>query len=307
MLRIATRRSALARAQAFQVGQDLAERTGGDFELVAVSTTGDEQPERAVASFDAKGLFVDGTRREVLAGRADFVVHSAKDLPSQRAEGLALAAVPRRADPRDALVTRDGRPLAELDRAAVVGTSSERRKLQLLAAKPELEVVGLRGNLDTRLRKVADGEIDACVIAMAGLQRLLVPPEQGGVGTLDVPVRIAPLEPGECLPAPAQGSLAVECRSGDDDARAAAKLVDDRTAHTRLLAERALLARLDAGCLSAVGALCTLTGVGGLELIGMWGDPASGRSVRRSLTGSYDKPAQLGRDLADDLKAALDG
>lgn len=307
MLRLATRRSALARAQAFQVGQLLAERTGDDFELVAVSTTGDEHPERAVASFDAKGLFVDGTRAAVLDGRAEFVVHSAKDLPSGTADGLTLGAVPARADPRDALVTRDGRPLSQLPAGAVVGTSSPRRGLQVQAARSDVEVVGLRGNLDTRLRKVADGQLDACVVAMAGLQRLLVPPEQGGVGTLDVGVQLHPLEPGECLPAPAQGALAVECRAEDDTARAHARRVNDRPAHARLLAERSLLARLEAGCLSAVGALCSLTGVGSLELMGMWGDPDTGRMVRRSLIGSYDKPAQLGRDLGDDLKAALDG
>jgi hydroxymethylbilane synthase len=307
MLRLATRRSKLARAQAHQVGELLAERAGDGFELVLVSTTGDEHPDQAVAAFDSKGLFVDGTRRAVLAGDADFAVHSAKDLPSGSAEGLVLAAVPRRADPRDALVTVDGRPLSQLPAGAVVGTSSARRALQVRHARSDVEIVGLRGNLDTRLGKVAAGELDACVIAMAGLQRLLTPPERGGVGQLDVGVQVCPLEPGECLPAPAQGSLAVECRSDDQAARGAGKLIDDRTAHTRLLAERSLLARLDAGCLSAVGALGSLTGVGGLELMGMWGDPDSERMVRLSLTGGYDKPTRLGRDLADDLKAALDG
>ncbi|PSO46925.1 MAG: hydroxymethylbilane synthase [Actinobacteria bacterium QS_8_72_14] len=242
MLRLATRRSSLARAQTFGVGRLLAQATGDDFELVAASTTGDDHPEQAVAAFDAKGLFVDGTRRAVLDGRADLVVHSAKDLPSGSAEGLALAAVPPRADPRDALVTRDERPLGKLAAGAVVGTSSERRRVQLQAAAPQLEVVGLRGNLDTRLRKVADGTLDACVVAMAGLQRMLAPREQGGVGALEVGVRIAALEPGECLPAPAQGALAVEARTDDAAARAAAARVDDRISHTRLLAERALLA-----------------------------------------------------------------
>jgi hydroxymethylbilane synthase len=307
MLRLATRRSSLARAQTFGVGRLLAQATGDDFELVVASTTGDEHPEQAVAAFDAKGLFVDGTRRAVLDGRADLVVHSAKDLPSGSAEGLALAAVPPRADPRDALVTRDGRPLGKLAAGAVVGTSSERRRVQLQAAAPQLEVVGLRGNLDTRLRKVADGTLDACVVAMAGLQRMLAPCEQGGVGALEVGVRIAALEPGECLPAPAQGALAVEARTDDAAARAAAARVDDGISHTRLLAERALLAGLDAGCLSAVGALAQLTDVGAIELLGMWGDPDTGALARRSLTGGFDKPARLGRELADDLTAALDG
>lgn len=307
MLRLATRRSALARAQAVGVGQLLARATGEDYELVETSTTGDDHPEQAVAAFDSKGLFVDGTRRAVLEGRADLVVHSAKDLPSGSAEGLALAAVPPRADPRDALITRDGRALSQLVAGEVVGTSSERRRLQLLAAAPHVEVVGLRGNLDTRLRKVADGRLDACVVAMAGLQRMLAPAEQGGVGPLDLGVQVAALEPGECLPAPAQGSLAVEARADDEAARSAAGKIDDRISHTRLLAERALLGRLDAGCLSAVGALAVLTELGAIELLGMWGDPDTQRLVRLSLTGGFDKPARLGRELADDLKAALDG
>lgn len=307
MLRLATRRSALARAQTFEVGQRLAQATGDDFELVAVSTTGDDHPEQAVAALDTKGLFVDGTRQAVRDGRADLVVHSAKDLPSDAAPGLVLAAVPPRADPRDALITRDGQGLSQLPAGAVVGTSSERRKLQLLDAAPRLEVVALRGNLDTRLRKVADGRLDACVVALAGLQRMLAPPERGGVGPLEIGVQVSALEPGECLPAPAQGALAVEARADDDAARAVAARIDDRVSHTRLVAERALLARLDAGCLSAVGALAQLTDLGAIELLGMWGEPDSGRMARRSLTGGFDKPARLGRELADDLKAALDG
>lgn len=310
MLRLATRRSALARAQAAIVGQQLTAATGEAYELVETSTTGDDHPERAVAAFDSKGLFVDGTRAAVLQGRADLVVHSAKDLPSGSAEGLVLAAVPVRADPRDALITRDGRSLSQLAAGAVVGTSSERRRLQLAAAAPQVEVVGLRGNLDTRLRKVADARLDACVVAMAGLQRLLAPPEQGatgGSGPRGIGVQIAALEPGECLPAPAQGALAVEARADDEAARSAAGKIDDRVSHTRLLAERSLLARLDAGCLSAVGALAVLTDLGAIELLGMWGDPDTQRLVRRSLTGGFDKAVRLGRELADDLASALHG
>ncbi len=306
MLRIATRRSALARAQALRVGQLLTARTGEPFALRPMATTGDLHPDRAVAAFDSKGLFVDTTRQAVLDGACDLVVHSYKDLPSDPVAGLELGAVPDRADPRDALVTRDGRPLSALDHTAVVGTSSERRKLMLLTAKPELQVIGLRGNLDTRLRKVADGALDAAVIALAGLQRLVAPREQGGRGPLQVPVQLHALEPGECLPAPGQGALAVEHRADDARVAAAVRAIDAPVLHQRVRAERALLARLDAGCLSAVGALCETTELGALELIGALGDPGRRQLVRRSLSGPFDRAEELGRDLADDLMAAID-
>jgi hydroxymethylbilane synthase len=226
-VRIATRRSALARAQAHQTGLLIKARTGADFELVPMATTGDRHPERAVGDFDTKGLFVDTVRQAVLDGDCDLVVHSFKDLPTDPTPGLALGAVPRRADPRDVLVTRDGYAFANLPPMAMVGTSSERRRLQLLKVKPSLQVLPVRGNLDTRLRKVADGELDGVVVAAAGMQRLFVPPEQGGTGALGLPLKAYVLEPGECLPAAAQGALAIECRE-DDDAFALCKQVDDR-------------------------------------------------------------------------------
>lgn len=304
MLRIATRRSALAREQASQTGRLLAERAGEAFELVPMATTGDLHPDRAVAHFDSKGLFVDRTRQAVLDAEADLVVHSGKDLPSQPAPGLRLAAVPTRADPRDALITVDGRGLADLADGAVVGTSSERRKLQVQLACPRVNVVPVRGNLDTRLRKVADGRLDGVVVAAAGLQRLFGHSDQAA-GALPAGVRAKMLEPEVCLPAPAQGALAVECRDDDEAVLAACGLIDDPTDRQRVRAERALLERLDAGCLSAVGALCVLTDEAGLRLQGAWGDPGGGRLVRRSLTGAFDDPAGLGRALADELAGAL--
>jgi hydroxymethylbilane synthase len=307
VLRIATRRSALARAQASQVGRRIAERTGAEFELVPLATTGDLAPDRAVGDFDTKGLFVDRIREAVLAGECDLAVHSAKDLPSDPVDGLVVGAVPRRADPRDVLVTRDGYALATLPALASVGTSSERRRLQLLQAKPALQVLALRGNLDTRLRKVADGELDAVVVAAAGLARLYVPEDEGGVGPLRLALKAYALEPGECLPAAAQGALAVECRTGDDDALAAARSIDDRASRRAVEAERALLAAVGGGCLAAVGALATGDGRGGLELVGFLGDPARRRTVRRSVRGPVRQAARLGRELATDLQRALAG
>lgn len=304
VVRIATRRSALARAQAFQTGTLLAARSGIDFELVAMATTGDRAPRRAVAEFDTKGLFVDTVRQAVLDGDCDLVVHSLKDLPSEPVDGLTLAAVPPRADPRDMLVTRDGHGLVTLPAAAVIGTSSERRRLQLLRAKPGLQVVPVRGNLDTRMRKVADGELDGVVVAAAGMQRLLTPPEHGGTGPLGLPLRACLLEPGECLPAAGQGALAVECRADDAAAVALCAAIDDDDSRRRVRAERALLAAVGGGCLAAVGALCTPVG-GQLELAGMLGEPGRGRVVRLSARGPAGDPERLGAALGADLEAAL--
>lgn len=304
MLRIACRRSDLARAQAHQVGQLLTARTGSSFTLVPLATSGDDQPDRAFADFDTKGMFVDGVRAAVLDGRADLVVHSYKDLPSDVVEGLDIAAVPQRADSRDLLVTRQGYALANLPALAKVGTSSERRRLQLLKATPSLQVLPIRGNLPTRLRKVTDGELDAVVVAAAGLHRLYRDPADGGVGAFDQPLKGYLLEPGECLPAAAQGALAVEIRTDDDDARAACRTIHDRRAHAQVTAERAFAATLGGGCSAAIGALATLTGDGGLELVGMYGDPGRRRVTRLSSRGDYRKPDDLGRALAADVAAA---
>lgn len=305
MLRIATRRSALARAQAHQAGRLLQRRTGEPFELVAMATTGDLQADRPVDQVDAKGMFVDTIRQAVRDGDCHLAVHSHKDLPSEPAEGLVVAAVPEREDPRDVLVTRDGYAFATLPPLSTVGTSSERRRLQLLRAKPSLQVLPVRGNIDTRLRKVADGEYDAVVLAFAGLRRLYVPPEAGGVGALGLPLTAAPLEPGEMLPAAAQGALAVECRADDAATRALCRAVDHAPTARTVRAERAFLAALGGGCLAAVGALCGVTGQGGLQLAGMVGDPARRRVLRGTRAGAYGDPEGLGRALAEELGTVL--
>ena len=306
-LRIATRRSALARAQAHQVGQLLAERTGEPFELVPMASTGDLHPDRAVGTFDVKGMFVDTIRDAVRSGDCHVAVHSAKDLPSEPDPDLAILAHPPRHDPRDVLITRDGWALQTLPATATVGTSSERRRLQLLRAKPGLQVLPLRGNLDTRLRRCAEGELDAVVVALAGLQRLYTAPERGGVGPLELPLTAAPLEPGECVPAPAQGALALEARADDARTRKLLEAVDHLPTRRAVEAERSYLRTLGAGCLAAVGALCNLDGMGGLELLGMLGDSGRRRMVRRSLRAGFDQAEELGRRLAEDVQVALDG
>ena len=305
MIRIATRRSALARAQAYQTGQLLAARTGATFELVPMATAGDRAADIPVGEVDVKGMFVDSLREALRNGDVDLAVHSYKDLPTDPVDGLVVAAVPPREDPRDILITRGGEALSTLGALATVGTSSERRRLQLLRAKPSLQVLPIRGNLDTRLRKVADGEFDAAVVAFAGLRRLYRPESEGGVGALGLPLKAAPLEPGECLSAPAQGALALECRADDGDALAACGLVNDVSAATAVAAERAFLMQVGGGCLAAVGALCTPLPDGRLELAGMLGDPDRRQVVRRTASGSFDDPAGLGRALADELVGML--
>lgn len=287
-MRVATRRSVLARTQASQVGRLLRTRVGADVELVPMATTGDRSPEQAVDRFDTKGIFVDTIRQAVLEGDCDLAVHSLKDLPAEEVPGLVVAAVPPRADPRDALVTREGRALAELADGALVGTSSERRRVQVLHARPDLRVEAVRGNLDTRLRKVADGRLDALVLALAGLERLADAAGEESSGAqdssrgaeaaaagegraahqaLDLPAP-TPLAPEECLPAAGQGALAVECRADDADTLAALAALDDPDARRGVVAERAFLASLGGGCLAPVGALCRVSGSEGLAPTG---------------------------------------
>lgn len=306
MLRIATRRSALAQAQAFQTGVVLQRMTGEPFELVPMATSGDLAADVPVDQIDVKGMFVDTIRAAVLDGDCHLAVHSYKDLPTDAVDGLAIAAVPEREDARDILVSRDGYALPTLPALATVGTSSERRRLQLLRAKPGLQVLPIRGNLDTRLHKVAGGEFDAVVVAFAGLRRLYAPVELKGLGPLRLPLTAAPLEPGECLPAAAQGALAVECRTDDAATLALCRQIDHLPTRRMVTAERAMLEGIGGGCLAAVGGLCSITADHELELLGMAGEPQRRKMVRLSWRGPYDQPEALGRQLAAELRAALD-
>lgn len=299
--RVATRRSQLARVQAQGVADALAAATGRPAELVPLATTGDEHPDRAIGAFDSKGLFVDGVRRAVLEGDCDLVVHSYKDLPTEPVEGLTIAAVPRRADPRDALVTRGGWRLADIprDRPMTIGTSSARRQAQLQRHRRDLLVQPVRGNLDTRLGKVARGELDGVVVAVAGLLRLR--PDVEGLTAV-------PLEHGEMLHAPAQGALAVECRVGDATARKALRRIDDARTRTEVTAERELLLQLQGGCLAPIGAHAELRttsdGRERLVLLGMLSDPTGTTMHRASHETAADEAVLLGRTMAATLLEA---
>jgi len=271
-LRIGTRRSALALAQARLVAQEL-----GGGELVEIVTAGD----RGAPGGD-KSRWVAELERALLDGDVDVAVHSAKDVPGELAEGLVIAAVPERADPRDALIGAGA--LDELPEGARVGTSSLRRAAQLRAARADLEVVAMRGNVDTRLRKLAEGEWDAIVLALAGLERL---------GRSDAAGCVL----ADFVPAPGQGALAVEARADDEATRGALTAIDHPPSHATLRAERAFTRALGASCHTPVGAHAR---DGGLEAFA--GLPDGSEWVRDHLEG--DDPETLGREVAERMLAA---
>ena len=283
---LATRRSALARAQTATVAAAL-RAAGHETEELPVVTTGDRLSAEGREP-DGKGVFVKELERALLDGAADLAVHSAKDLPVELPAGLAVVAVPDREDPRDVLVGAPG--LNDLASGARVGTGSPRRAAQLLAARGDLEIAPMRGNVDTRLRKLDRGEVDALVLAAAGLSRL-------GVDRPDV----APLPVVVCVPAPGQGLLAIEARAGSAAAAAAAAL-DAADAHACLLAERAVLEALGGGCRSPVGALARARG-DVLHLTAFREDEGGGDRRSAAASGPIGEPAALGRRLAEEMAA----
>ena len=288
-LRLGTRRSALALAQAQTIADAL--RVGGhDVQLVEIVTEGDRSAQ-ALTTLGGTGVFVAELRQRLLADDIDLAVHSLKDLPTADTEDLVIAAIPQRADPRDALVSRDRLALAELPVGAVIGTGSPRRAAQLHATGLGFSVVPIRGNVDTRLRKVAEGEVDAIVVAAAGLARL---------GRLDEAAEI--IDPAQMLPAPGQGALAIECRR-DDEALATtlAALLDDESTRAAATAERLVLARLEAGCTAPVGALADVAeGDEGPEIYLRASVVAvdGSRALRMSATGPVAESNELAIRLA---------
>jgi hydroxymethylbilane synthase len=291
-LRLGTRGSALALAQSGHVAEAITARTGRAVELVRIVTKGDVD-RAAIAQIGGTGVFVTALRDALLAGEVDLAVHSYKDLPTAAADGLAIAAVPPRQDPRDVAVVRDGLTLGELPEGARVGTGSPRRTAQLRALGLGLDVVPVRGNVDTRIGFVSSGELDAVVLARAGLARL---------GRLDEATEV--LDPLQVLPAPAQGALAVECRDDDAAVRALAGALDHDDSRVAVEAERALLATLEAGCTAPVGALAEVAeGEDGLEisLRGIVAALDGSDAVRLSATGPVDDAHGVGSRLAAEL------
>ncbi|MGW3619291.1 hydroxymethylbilane synthase [Micromonospora arida] len=292
-LRLGTRGSALAMAQSGQVAEAVTAATGRPVELVQVVTAGDRS--NAPVHRLGVGVFVSALRDALTAGTIDFAVHSYKDLPTAAAGGLHIAAVPARQDPRDALVARDGRTLAELPPGATVGTGALRRIAQLHALGLQLEVTPIRGNVDTRLGRVLgpEADLDAVVLARAGLARL---------GRLDVITES--LDPMLMLPAPAQGALAVECRVDDQDLVELLAVLDHAPSRAAVTAERAFLATLEAGCSAPVAAYAELAeGETGDEIYlrGAVISPDGTRDLRLSRTGTPADAAEIGKALAAEL------
>ncbi|MFE0363853.1 hydroxymethylbilane synthase [Streptomyces griseoaurantiacus] len=306
-LRLGTRRSKLAMAQSGQVADAVGEVTGRPVELVEITTYGDTSREH-LAQIGGTGVFVAALREALLRGEVDLAVHSLKDLPTTQPEELTLAAVPLREDPRDVLIARDGLAFADLPEGARVGTGSPRRMAQLNAYARDhgtrIETVPIRGNIDTRIGYVRKGELDAVVLAAAGLNRIGRTSEVTDFLSVDT-----------VLPAPGQGALAVECRTAGNpaDAALAAALVqlDDPFTRAAVTAERALLAALEAGCSAPVGALADLLNDGQIDkemrLRGVVGTTDGSTLVQLSTTGpvpeTHDQAMALGRELAAEMLA----
>lgn len=296
-LRIGTRGSPLALAQAREVRDRLcaAHRElgpPGAVELTVIRTSGDRLTKRALRELGGKGLFTKEIEEALLAGTVDLAVHSMKDLPSLLPSGLAVACLLPREDPRDAFVSRKASSLQGLPRGAVVGTASLRRRAQVLGLRPDLRVTDLRGNVQTRLRKVEDGVVDATLLALAGLRRLGLAAEATAILSLD-----------EMLPAAGQGAIGIECRAGDGRVRALVAPLDDPATATCIAAERAMLAALGGSCRTPVAALAELDGQARLTLRGLLARPDASEVYRVRREGPAEDAAVLGADAGAELKA----
>jgi hydroxymethylbilane synthase len=295
-LRAGTRGSALALRQTALVSEQLrAAHPALTVETLEIRTEGDRDRRTPLSLLGGKGIFVKELEAALLDGRIDLAVHSLKDVPSTVPEGLSLAAVTTRADVRDALLSRDGRTLAELPAGARVGTGSRRRRAELLGLRPDIEPVEVRGNVDTRIRRVRDGAVDAVVLAVAGLQRL---------GRLQEAAQIFAMD--ELLPAVGQGALAVEIRALDEPTASLVAAINDAGTQRCVRAERAFLARLGAGCTTPAAANCMQDGSELLLRALVAGD--DGTILRETRRGSPDEPEALGAAVATALiaRGALD-
>jgi len=278
--------------QSRQVAEMITERTGRQVEIVGVTTLGDVSRAQ-LTQIGGTGVFVSALRDALLGGGVDLAVHSLKDLPTGPAAGVVLAAVPSRDDPRDALVARDGAKLADLPSGARIGTGSPRRAAQLLGLRADLRCVPIRGNADTRLGKVGDGELDGVVLAYAGLAR---------IGYTNTVTQV--FEPDEMLPAPGQGALAVECRDDEPELAALLAAVSDRASLAAVTAERSLLEALEAGCSAPIGAYAAVAPPGQHVQLRMRAAVMSidGSRVLRAHGSAPGADARkLGRDLAAEL------
>ncbi len=289
-VRLGTRGSRLALAQAEAVAAGLRAQ-GADVEIVAIRTSGDQLAQVALADFGGKALFVKEIEEALLAGRVDVAVHSLKDMPAALPGGLHLAAFPPREDPADALVTRAGGGLATLPKGARVGTSSLRRRVLLRRLRPDLRDEPIRGNVDTRLQRLAEGRYDAIVMACAGLRRLGLAP----AGAVALP-------PDEFLPAAGQGILGVEAREGDGALLELLATLDHTETRIQAEAERAFLLRLGAGCHTPVAGFARQDGAA-LSVSGLVASEDGGTVLTAMVSGAPSSARALGEKLADELLA----
>jgi hydroxymethylbilane synthase len=295
-LRIGTRGSPLALAQTRLVRDELIAAhpgmTDADVTIEVFKTRGDRITDRKLLEIGGKGLFTEELEEALRVGALDMAVHSMKDVPTRLPDGLDIACLLERADPRDALIARRGRSIAALKKGAVVGTASLRREAQLRHARPDLKVVTFRGNVGTRLKKLAAGEADATLLALAGLERL---------GMVDSASAILSVD--EMMPAPAQGAIGVECRADDSRTRDLLASLNHAPTARCLAAERALLDGLDGSCRTPIAAIATLEG-DGLLLKARLLSPDGAKMFAVERQGVLDDGARLGHDAAEELRAA---
>jgi hydroxymethylbilane synthase len=285
---LGTRGSQLALWQAHWIKTRL-EESGHQIEIKVIKTSGDKLSTASLAQSGMKGLFVKEIEEALLEGSVDLAVHSLKDLPLDQPEGLSIAAVPSREDARDALISRGGRNFMNLPPGSRIGTSSLRRRSQLLSLRADIDVVPVRGNVDTRLRKLRAGEYDALVMAAAGVHRL------GFEGQIT-----EYFSPSQICPAAGQGALAVEIRAGNDEVARTVGPLNDENTHQAVRAERAALGRLGGGCQTPIAAYATIEGEC-IAIVGVVADPNGARIIRSSARGEKNNPEAIGIQLAEDL------
>jgi hydroxymethylbilane synthase len=286
---MALRQTALVRDRLIAAHPEFAE--AGAVEIVTIRTTGDRVQNRLLAEIGGKGLFAKEIEEELLAGHVDLAVHSLKDLETWLPDGLVIACVPPRDDPRDALLSRSGASLASLPRGAKVGTASLRRQAQLLRHRPDLSIVPIRGNVNTRLRKMEAREVDALVLALCGLERL------------DLREHATEILPREImLPAVGQGALAIECRTADEMVHQLVEPLHDRISAACVLAERAMLAALDGSCRTPIAGFAEIDG-DRLVIEGVLLNDDGSTEIRGRFEGGIDDAAQTGAELGKDLRS----
>ncbi len=289
-IRIGTRKSKLALAQSHWIGEQLKSKWPElEVEFIKITTKGDKILDVPLAQVGGKGLFVKEIEEALLTKTIDIAVHSLKDVPTELPDGLEVSIFPKREDPRDALISKNNLKLAELPEGSKVGTSSLRRQAQLKAFRPDLHIESLRGNLDTRINRLDQGDFDAIVVAAAGLSRL---------GKID---RVSEfLDPELMLPAIGQGALGIELRSEDQSVKEVLSTIHHEETSICVKAERAFLLRLEGGCQVPIGALANLNGTE-LSLEGLVADEQGQQVIRLELSGDINAPEDIGINLADQI------